>query len=274
MLLPRDWSQHHGHWYTAPHSPAQYLEAASALSSPGLCEVWRQGGLKQGTALRFHHLRGTHGRVSVSCLYLSSPAAFWQRRREEVASASTGRPSVPAQAKPRSQMWRDTSPAQPTSQGTQAVGGSFVKDVMNPWRALTHPSWQKHLPRPSSRPVYNPLEYENLCKVPPSYFSPTVWSRVSWLFVYIFILKPIAVLRLKWNLKVSSCVYSLWTPEGERNKGSVQINYLDMSWFIGFLSCIPPPFIAVNCSLFLSFVLSFLLSFFLSFHFFFPLSAS
>lgn len=154
--------------------------------------------VKAGLSAAVHHLRRTHGRVRMSHLSRSSHAAFWQRRKEEILSVSTSRPSVPAQAKPPSQMWRDTSRAQPTSQGKQAVGGSFVKDVINPWRALTHPSWQKHLPRPSCWPVYNPFQYENLCKVPRSLqviFCPLCGAEWAG-FLFVFILKPIAVLKL------------------------------------------------------------------------------
>lgn len=91
---------------------------------------------------------------------------------------------------------------------------------------------------------------------------------MSGLFVYVFILKPIAVLRLKWNLKVSSCVYSLWTPEGERKKGSVQLNYLDVSWFIGVFVLLSSSFYCSQLlflSSFLSFLPFFFLPFFLSF---------
>lgn len=235
LWLAQDVELRRGNWYPQ----TQYLEAVSFFSSQGLCGVSMQGGLKKNTGhgAAVHHFTSParQSERASPLPFFSCVLFFDKRRREEILSASASRPSVAAQAEPQSQMWRDASPPQPGSQGTRAVGGLFVKDVINPWRARTHSSWQKihssHLPhpspppsRPSCRPVYNPFQYENLCKVPQSLqviFCPP--SRAEWAgFLFVFILKPIPVLKLKQNLKVSSCAfmkersaYSLWTPEGE-----------------------------------------------------------
>lgn len=134
------------------------------LSSWGMCEVSIQGGLKPAAALQFTiYVACTAERACLTSPFLLM-RLFWQKakRRNIVCEhkptirTRSGKAAQPNVA--------NASPAQPTSRRTQAVGGLFVVDVINPWRALTHPSWQKTSLRPSCRPLYNPLQYENFCK--------------------------------------------------------------------------------------------------------------